>query len=255
MFFYQMPALLVLTVYLALHPSVVTTAAQRGEWWAWAVAVLAAGVNFAGSISFFRGLQVGTLAVVSPVAACYAAVTVVLALTTGDHLTRLAGIGIVATIAGIALVSAPADGQVHATGKSGLGWALGAATGFGVGFWLQGVFAVPSLGSVIPIWLYYATGTTTFGLGALITKRSLALPGKGVRLTAVGAGLLGVTAYAAFTAGLATGHVSIVTVLSSLATAVTVLIACVVLRERLAIHQWAGVAAIIGGVVLINAGR
>jgi len=49
--------------------------------------------------------------------------------------------------------------------------------------------------------------------------------------------------------------VAVVTVLSSLSSAVTVLLARALLHERLLPRQWAGVVAIVVGLVLINAGR
>jgi drug/metabolite transporter (DMT)-like permease len=67
-------------------------------------------------------------------------------------------------------------------------------------------------------------------------------------------GLIGLVAFAAYLLGLQTGAVAMVTVLSSLAGAVTVLLALVLLKERLAPRQWAGVVAALGGVLLLNAG-
>ena len=47
-------------------------------------------------------------------------------------------------------------------------------------------------------------------------------------------------------------QISIVTVLSSLYGAVTVLLAAIFLRERIALLQWAGIIAIFVGIVLIG---
>jgi EamA-like transporter family len=39
-----------------------------------------------------------------------------------------------------------------------------AAIAYGGGFWLQGTFAVPKLGPLVPIWLVYTTGLLAMGL-------------------------------------------------------------------------------------------
>jgi drug/metabolite transporter (DMT)-like permease len=48
------------------------------------------------------------------------------------------------------------------------------------------------------------------------------------------------------------GHVSVVTVLSSLYGAVTVLLGAIFVHERIGKSQWCGIALIFGGIVLVN---
>jgi drug/metabolite transporter (DMT)-like permease len=64
--------------------------------------------------------------------------------------------------------------------------------------------------------------------------------------------LLDTAANIAYNIGIATALTSVVVTLSSLFSAVTVLLAWVVLRERLALWQWAGVLTILLGVLLVN---
>lgn len=66
-------------------------------------------------------------------------------------------------------------------------------------------------------------------------------------------GLGDIVANVAYNQGIATTLTAIVVALASLASTVTVLLACVFLRERLAAWQWAGVALISAGIVLVNA--
>jgi uncharacterized membrane protein len=69
-----------------------------------------------------------------------------------------------------------------------------------------------------------------------------------------GIGLSGAAAYLAFCMGLQTGALALVAVLSSLSSGISVLLAGLFLHERLAAHQWASVAVIIAGLMLINHG-
>jgi drug/metabolite transporter (DMT)-like permease len=67
------------------------------------------------------------------------------------------------------------------------------------------------------------------------------------------ASLLNTLAFVAFNLGVTVGSTAIVATLSSLASAVTVLLAWLILRDRLAPWQWVGVGIILGGVVLVSA--
>ncbi len=69
-----------------------------------------------------------------------------------------------------------------------------------------------------------------------------------------GTGTVAVLGFVAVSAGLATGQVAIVTVLSSLQSAIAVGLACALLGERLARHQWLGVAVIAAGLGLVRLG-
>jgi drug/metabolite transporter (DMT)-like permease len=66
--------------------------------------------------------------------------------------------------------------------------------------------------------------------------------------------LLDTAANVAYKIGIATTLTSVVVTLSSHFSAVTVLLAWVILRERQARWQWAGVFAILLGVLLVNLG-
>ena len=68
----------------------------------------------------------------------------------------------------------------------------------------------------------------------------------------MGVGLFDTIGYIAYTTGQLQGHISIVTILSSLYSAVTVLLACIVLREQLRRSQWCGIVVIFAGIVLVN---
>jgi drug/metabolite transporter (DMT)-like permease len=56
----------------------------------------------------------------------------------------------------------------------------------------------------------------------------------------------------AYNLGISTSLTAVVSVISSLFSAVTVLMAWVFLRERLARWQWVGVAAILAGIALVS---
>jgi len=193
--------------------------------------------------------------VVAPVTASYGAIAALLSAATGERLSHRAGWGIVFTVCGVCLVSLPAGGRrafrdhLHA---SGFGWALGAAVCYAVGFWLQGVFAVPTLGPFIPVWLSYGIVVATIPMLQPLLGVRLALPQRDQWGAVLGAGLFSAAAYAALTIGQSTGRVAIVVVLSTLASAVTVLLSRLIDRAAIALHQWLALGVVIAGLILIE---
>jgi drug/metabolite transporter (DMT)-like permease len=98
-----------------------------------------------------------------------------------------------------------------------------------------------------------ATTVALFGILAATGRASLAAPRRDLPLlAAVGAGDVG--ANALFAIASTRGLLSVVSVLSSLYPAVTVLLARIVHRERMSRLQDAGVVAALLGVALIAAG-
>ena len=222
---------------------------------AW-IAALGAGLFlFAAAGLLTRGLTRGTLAVVAPVTASYGAIAALLSAATGERLTLRVGCGILVTACGVCLVSIPTGGlrafrsQLQA---SGFGWAAGAAVCYGVGFWLQGVFAVPALGPFIPVWLSYGLAVVSTAILIPVLGASLAPPRRREWGPVLGTGLFSAAGNAALTLGQSTGRVAIVVVLSTLTSAVTVLLSRLVDRAAIAVHQWLAMGVIIAGLILIK---
>jgi drug/metabolite transporter (DMT)-like permease len=221
---------------------------------AWSASIVSGIIFLASAASLTRGLMTGTLAVVAPVAASYGAITAVLSVAAGEQLSGKAIAGIAVTVLGVCLVSIPAGtSQLRAhLHSSGLGWALGAAVGYGVGFWLQGTFAVPVLGAFIPVWVAYVIAILLVAVFGRPWQLSLAVPDRAALVPVLATGAFSVVAYGALSLGLATGRVAIVVVLSTLASAVTVLLARLLDDARVAKHQWFAIGVIMAGLILIR---
>ncbi len=223
--------------------------------WAWCAAIGSAVVLLAAATLLTQGLIKGSLAVVAPVAASYGAVTTALSVAAGEHLSVRTLVGLTLTVGGVSLVSVPPNASrqfrdhLH---SSGLAWGAGAAACYGVGFWLQGEFAVPTLGPLIPVWLSYAVGVLLLLALARTIRLSLTPPRQGALMPVLASGVFGVLAYVALAVGLTTGRVAVVVVLSTLASAVTVLLSRMFEKAHVAKHQWLAIAVIIVGLGLIK---
>jgi drug/metabolite transporter (DMT)-like permease len=241
----------------------------RGEQWPLILAAAVVGLIILGGAGLlYRAFAIGKLALVSPIASAFAAVTALLAIATGERLAGLTLLGVILTLVGVALASssseaAPADSmkdQERGTRAfaPGLLEAIGAMLTFGVGYWLLG-FIVPTLGGVTTAFIAKVGDLIALGVIALfLAWRAPRKSQPELRLSqpfwlwVIPVALLDTAANIAYNIGIATALTSVVVTLSSLFSAVTVLLAWVVLRERLALWQWAGVLTILLGVLLVN---
>lgn len=220
---------------------------------AWAIQGCANLLSFAATACLYRALAVGRLSVVSPLAATYGGVSALLSLLSGERFSLLSWAGLLTTFAGGLLAATPRRRQEAAPpAVSGAPLAAAAAVLYGVAFWLQGRYSVPRLGVLIPTWTYYAMGSLT----ALAWGRARRLPwatptGTQARLAVATTGLACIGSLA-LAAGQMTGQVAVATLLSALASAVTVLLARVALEEDVPVHGWIGLFLVIAGLVLLR---
>jgi drug/metabolite transporter (DMT)-like permease len=228
--------------------------------WAWGVGVGC--LNAFSTLSLYRSFEIGKMSVVAPISASYPALTMAISFFTGERLTALRLAGIVLILAGVVAVArgeasaaeSVEDAPGAATSRvSGIGIALLSALGFGVLFWLLGNRAVPRVGFAATVWMIRLTSSAVTAAFLLIRWQPLALPrDRKVSVWILGMGVLDTGAFIMNNLGMQLEQVSVVSVLSSLYGAVTVLLAAVVLREHLRKIQWAGIAGIFVGIALIS---
>ena len=264
---------------LALAVALVVLAVQGSRPVAAGVAWgLAGGVGSGLALAlFYRGLAAGTMSVVAPVSACGAVVPVAAALLTGDRPDALAGVGVVAAVTGVVLVSRtrppsrdekPPRGGTAGPARSGnparpgrvLAMALGSAVGFGLFYVFVDAGTASAAGTSgsrgSPLWVIAgarASSLVMLSAIALVGRRSaLRWPGRRIGPVArVGVGDTGANLLFAYAA--ATGSLAVVGVLGSLYPVATVVLARWLLGERLSGGQNAGVVLALTGVGLLAA--
>jgi drug/metabolite transporter (DMT)-like permease len=231
-------------------------------WQPWTWGILAGLLNTSSTLALYRSFEVGKLSIVAPISACYPVLTMLLSALTGERLTPLRLFGLVLTIAGVIVVARgeqapndanPIDEQAQPAKKLlGVGWAIFAAAGFGVMFWLLGLRVVPLLGGSPSVWIIRLTSVASTALVMLVARQSTALPLRRDAPWILGVGLLDTSAYVFNNYGMLHEQTSVVSVLASLYGAVTVALAALFLREKVVLSQWFGIVAIFVGVVLIG---
>jgi len=235
----------------ALAPVFGTDAAGRDLLWG-GVGGLA---GVAGLVLLYRGLAIGTMSIVAPITALGAAVLpVAFGLMVGERPAAWAVLGAVVALAAIVLISQPADPNA----MTDAGWArwrhggLLEAVGAGFGFGTFFIFLAEtsSESGLLPLVSARMASVGALGIIALAARHSLRFE-RGAAVLVIGAGLFDAGANALFLAAARTGLLSLVAVLSALYPASTILLARVVLGERIGRVQQLGLAAGLVGVVLI----
>jgi len=235
------------------------------SWQTWIWTLLAIFLNISSSLALYRAFEVGVLTIVSPIASSYATITVLLAVLTGEVISRIHSFGIVASLVGVILAATPITWKSYAKAlgspsttahtsrwAGGVGWAIIASLGYGIAFWLFGFRVTPVLGGITPIWLVRLITPCMLAAFAPITHQSISIPPGHAWWYLTGLGILDTTAFVAVTLGYTFAQVSIVSVLASLFSAVTVLLAWIFLHEHLQWNQWLGIGIIFVGVMLVN---
>src|SRR3954454_460201 len=205
-----------------------------------------------GLALFYRALAVGTMSVVSPVAACGALVPFVLALAGGERPSTLVLVGAVVALGGAVLASA----DEHRAGDAGRrkGAMLAIAAAFALGLFIYFLGRGGQHGETLSALVGARIGSLSLlAVWAVATRAPARLSRDSVPAVA-GFGLLDVSANALFVLASARGYLSIVSVLGSLYPIATVLAAYALLGERINPVQRVGVALALAGVAVVASG-
>jgi drug/metabolite transporter (DMT)-like permease len=225
--------------------------AVRGEGpagWKVLFAIAAAFGGTAGLYAYYRGMQLGAMSVIAPIAGASAVVPVVYGIATGDKPSTAQIGGIVCAIVGVALASVEhQEGQRRIA--AGVGLALLAACGFGFYFpWMHAAgkedFWWASL-------IFRSTALLLVAAAVAAQRPELRLRRRDLAI-AVAVGVGDTLGNALFAASSGHGLVSLTSVLASLYPIVTVLLAAAILHERVARMQKAGIVLTLTGVILIS---
>ncbi len=206
----------------------------------------------AGLAAFYRALSLGTMSVVSPVVACGAVLPFAISIATGERPTVLALAGAVAALGGAVLASVEERRAEAPERARAIALAVVAAVALGLFVYFLGLGS--RQGDALSTLLGARIGSLALlTLAATARRAPMGVPRRWL-LPVAAVGLADVTANVLF--AFAAGHslLALVSVLGSLYPVVTVLLAHVLLGERLTRTQKVGITVALAGVAAIASG-
>ena len=212
------------------------------------ISIVAGTVGAAGLALLYRGLSVGRMGVVAPVAAVItAALPVAFGFMTQGIPSLLSIVGIGAAITSVVLVSrAPGapDGR-----PSGLWYGLVAGTAFGSFTVLASLLGDGLVLS--PILVFRVTSCVVVGSWIVLRREQWRVP-RSLWPALVAIGLIDMFASVGYLTAIGIGPLAIAAILASLYPVFTTILAAVVLRERVSPIHAVGIVAALVAVVLIG---
>jgi drug/metabolite transporter (DMT)-like permease len=205
----------------------------------------------AGVALLYRALAIGTMSVVAPTTAvCAVVIPVIFEIATGERLATTTAIGIGLAIVAIVLVSqqrTPAR-RTRPSFPPGIGLAL--VSGVAIGLFFLALARTSPAAGLWPLLVARIVSVGVFGIGAMSGGASLRMPREVLVIAGIG-GVLDMLANALYLVASRHGSLSVVVTLSSLYPASTVILAWIVLGERLNAAQMAGIVCALIAVLLI----
>ena len=222
----------------------------------WAVA--GGAVGGAGLIVFYAGLAAGPMSVVAPVSALVSTVLPVsVALAAGERPGLQVYLGALACLAAIALVSMEGGAGGRPAGRRGAARGIGCGAAAGIAFGLFFLFLRDAGASGV---LWPTAASRISGMVVVIaaaawmgTAPAWRRTSRRLLLAAIASGVLDAAANACYILATRAGLLGMAVVLTSLYPGVTVLLARVVLGERMRPVQRLGLCLAAAGIVAVTA--
>lgn len=207
-----------------------------------------------GLIVFYVGLAAGPMSVVAPVSGLVSTILpVAVALAEGERPTAGVYAGALLCLVAIVLASSAGPADTPGRGKPGRAIVYGVVSGAAFGLFFLLIRNAGQSGELWPVAAGRIGELASLLIAAAVLRRSLLPGGTSGRLlmTAAAAGVIDVIANVCYVAATRTGMFGLAVVLASLYPGVTVLLARVVLGERLRWVQRTGLALAAVGILLV----
>jgi drug/metabolite transporter (DMT)-like permease len=217
-----------------------------------ALGLLAGVGGGAGLAAFYKALSLGTMSIVSPIAACGAIVPFVLSIATGERPSPIALAGAALALSGAVLASLEETRATAPARARAVVLAVVAAVALGFFTYFLGLGSRE--GDALSTLVGARIGSLALLVSLTVWRGAPLLVGRRWLLPVAAIGLLDVAANTLFALASGRGLLSLVSVLGSLYPVTTVLLAYAVLHERLTRKQIAGISIALAGVAALSAG-
>ena len=209
-----------------------------------------AGLLFAvGYVVFYQGLQRGKVSIVSPLSACWLAVTTVLAAILFNESIGFAKGGLIALILlGIFLTSAKGGSDDT---PSGVWYGIGAMLCLGVAFALWKPI-VEDAGPFIAVVAVRTVATIVLGSYLVLRRPEEADFTRGAIILVIASAALDSMGFVSYNLGIERVDISLIAPIAAGHPVVTLLLAWVLLRERVSVVQMSGIVLLLSAVIALG---
>lgn len=206
-----------------------------------------------GILSLYKGFEVGTISIISPIAASSAVVTVLLSIAfLGEKINFLQGMGISSVIIGAILASFKlkdiAKLKLNKV-AAGVEYGIIAMLSFGVSFALIDVL-IEKFGWFVPVFLIKSFGLILIFLFSFMMRKELSFP-KNAKSFIIIIAILETIAFLSIGAGISFEHTAIVYSVASAFPAVTIILARIFFKETIELSNKIGVVSVLAGLALL----
>lgn len=208
-------------------------------------------VAMVGLGALYRGFAIGAIGIVAPISAAAPVVPLAVDASQGNVPSALQWLGVTLVVTGIVVLSR----EPRADGRRGVaaGAGLAVVAAFGFGLFFVGIDAGADESAAWAVTAARLASVPVAVAAALVTSTTLKPPRAMLPLL-VGVGVFDTCANVLIAAATTYGAVGIVAVLSSLYPVVTVILAWIVVGEKLGAVKRAGGAVALAGAALVAAG-
>lgn len=209
-------------------------------------------------VLLYACLAIGPMSILAPIMALVSAVVPIgIALGRGDRLSPAGYLGLAVGLIAVVLICFVPGAKVIRPSPRSVMLAIGA--GVAVGLYLFFLDLAPDDSGLAPLVLVFAV-SAPLAWGAVLVRRIAQGPGPVAPVEPWWRGGVALSVYSAVTDAVAStllllalrlGSLAVVSVLSALSPAGTILLAALVLKERVAVVQWIGLAVALAAAALL----
>lgn len=207
-----------------------------------------------GYYMFMKGFEIGNVSLVSPIGSSYSIITVLLALLfLNEKLPAVKLSAICIMIIGVLLTSTDIRKVKSITSQKGLKEALLSMLGLGIAFFILG-FASKQM-DILNIFIFASLSQAVLFIFLSLTKNGLVkMEEINFKISSIFIihSLIVNMGWFFYIYGIGKNLVSLVTPLSSLFPAITIILALIFYKEKLVMNQKAGIISILFGVYMIS---
>lgn len=204
------------------------------------------------NLAFYKGLRIGKVSIVMPIASCWAIVTIFISIAfLGELLTKTNALGAIFAIIGVILVLFRKNNSAKSKDSSkGISYAIISAFAYGINFVIIDLLA-NEIGWFLPIFFIGIINAFLLIIYAGFRKSNLSFP-RNIFSFVILVGVLDTIAYLFYSTSVTMELGAIVAPIAATSPAISILLAKIFFKEKIRLSQKIGIIFVLAGLVLLS---